>query len=86
MSKGKDYTHIFDQIAKKNHTTVEEVRREMELAIRMAFGNPDPKIQEEWAKIPYEGKEPTPEEVITYVMNQARKGNKQVLPGQSLQW
>lgn len=86
MNKGTDYTHIFNQIAMKNHTTVAEVRREMELAIRMAFANPDPKIQDAWAKIPYKGEEPTPEEVITYVVNQARKGNKNVLPGQSLQW
>jgi len=86
MSKGKDHTHIFEQIAKENNTTVAEVRGEMEIAIRAAFGNPDPKIQDGWAKIPYKGEEPTPEEVITYVMRQARKGNADVLSQQFFKW
>ena len=82
MSTRKDYTHVFNQIAKNNHTTVAEVRREMEIAIQAAFRNSDPKIQDIWTKIPYEGEEPTPEEVITYVVRQTRKGNTSVLPCQ----
>lgn len=79
MSKQNDYTHVFEQIAQANHTTVVEVRREIQVAIRAAMGNPDPKIQDEWAKIPYRGKEPTPEEVMTYIICRARKGDQSVL-------
>lgn len=79
MSKQNDYTHVFEQIAQANHTTVLEVRREMQVAIRAAFGNPDPKIQDVWTKIPYEGEEPTPEEVMTYIIHRTRTGEKGVL-------
>jgi len=78
MGKRKDYTHIFEQIAKENNTTVAEVRREMEVAIRAAIENPDPKVQDEWTKIPYKGEEPTPEEVIAYVTRHVKKGNVDV--------
>jgi len=79
MGKRKDYTHIFEQIAKENNTTVAEVRREMEVAIRAAIENPDPKVRDEWTKIPYKGEEPTPEEVIAYVSRQVKKGNVGIL-------
>ena len=79
MSKQKDYTHIFERIAIDNHTTVSEVRREMEIAIRAGFENPDPKVQAQWAKVPRKGEIPTPEELITYVVRQAKKENVDVL-------
>ena|GEM_PF-506593 len=79
MGKRKDYTHIFEQITKENNTTVAEVRRETEVAIRAAIENPDPKVRDEWTKIPYKGEEPTPEEVIAYVSRQVKKGNVGIL-------
>ena len=35
MNKEKEYTHIFEEIVARNHTTVEEVRREMEIVSRL---------------------------------------------------
>jgi hypothetical protein len=86
MSKRKDYTHIFERIAAENHATVTDVRREMEIAIRAGFENPDPKVQAEWAKIPYKGEFPTPEEVMTYVVRRAKKGNATALLRRYLTW
>lgn len=86
MGKEKGYTHIFEEIAARNHTTVEEVRREMELAIRVGFNNPDPKVQAQWAKIPRKGDIPTPDELITYVVRKAKKENAETLLRRYLLW
>lgn len=53
-------------VAAKEGISVEEVRREVQLAIDEAMKNPDPKIQAEWRKIPKKGKKPTPEEVVEF--------------------
>lgn len=58
-------------IAAKEGISVEEVRREIQLAIDDAMKNPDPKVQAEWRKIPKKGKKPTPEEVIEFVSKAA---------------
>lgn len=58
-------------IAAKEGISVEEVRREIQLAIDEAMKNPDPKVQAEWRKIPKKGKKPTPEEVIEFVSKAA---------------
>jgi hypothetical protein len=86
MSKQKGYTHIFEEIAARNHTTVEEVRREIEAAIRAGFNNPDPKVQAQWAKIPRKGDIPTPEELITYVVRQAKQNDAEALLRRYLLW
>ena len=36
------------EVARKNHTTVEEVRKEIRLAMIAAMCNPDPAIQKRW--------------------------------------
>ena len=58
-------------IAAKEGISVEEVSREIQLAIDDAMKNPDPKVQAEWRKIPKKGKKPTPEEVIEIVSKAA---------------
>ena len=63
-----EYTHIFAQIAAQNHTTVEEVRREMEHAMLEGYENPDPGILARWASLPRQGDIPTPEELIEHVV------------------
>ena len=50
------------EVARKNHTTVEEVRKEI----------PDPAIQKRWNAIPHAGDTLTPEDFITYVASQCR--------------
>ena len=79
MSKQKDYTHIFERIAAENRTTVAEVRRNMEATIRVGFSDPDPEVRAEWAKIPCKDVMPTPDELLAYVVRQAKKDNVDVL-------
>lgn len=86
MSKNKNFTHIFERIAVKHNTTVEEVRREIEVAIQAGFNNPDPKVQAQWAKIPRKGDIPTPDELITYVVRQAKQNDAEALLRRYLLW
>lgn len=44
-----------------------EVYREIDFCISEAMKNPDPKVQEEWRKIPCKGAAPTPEELLDYL-------------------
>lgn len=60
-------TQILAQIANDNNTSAENVRREIELALKAAQSVPDPAIQSRWASIPKEGKEPTLEEFLEYM-------------------
>ena len=60
------------EVARKNHTTVEEVRKEIRLAMIVAMCNPDPAIQKRWNAIPHAGDTLTPEDFITYVASQCR--------------
>jgi hypothetical protein len=82
----KGFTHIFERIAAEHHTTLEEVRREMEVAIRVGINNPDPKVQAQWAKIPRKGDIPTPDELITYVVRQAKQNDAEALLQRYLLW
>ena len=60
------------EVARKKHTTVEEVRKEIRLAMIAAMCNPDPAIQKRWNAIPHAGDTLTPEDFITYVASQCR--------------
>lgn len=86
MSKKQELTHIFERIAAERNTTVGEVRREIELAIQAGLQNPDPKVQAQWAKIPRRGDVSTPDELITYVVRQAKKEGTDVLLRRYLMW
>lgn len=59
-----DFQKILERIAKENHTTPEEVYREMQIAIDAAYDNPDPEIRKNWETITFKGDRPTPEEVV----------------------
>jgi hypothetical protein len=57
---------LFEQVAEERGITVFEVRNRIAEAIRFGRSSPDPDIQKIWAKIPFEGEEPTPEELMYY--------------------
>lgn len=57
--KGKQ---IIKQIAKENGISMDEVRSDMEIAIKEAYHNPD--TRQEWSRLFGEGILPTPEEFI----------------------
>lgn len=54
------------EVARRHHTTVEEVRREIRLAMAMAMCNPAPATRKIWGEIPCDGNVLTPEDLITY--------------------
>lgn len=54
------------QIARRERSSVETVRKHIQLAIISGMTNPNPAVQAQWAKIPCRGVYPTPEEVIAY--------------------
>ena len=58
------------EVARKNHTTLEEVRKEIRLAMIAAMCDPDPAIQRVWREIPCAGATLTPEDLITYIAKQ----------------
>lgn len=60
------------EVARRHHTTVEEVRKEIRLAMIAAMCDPDPAIQKRWNAIPHAGDTLTPEDFITYVASQCR--------------
>lgn len=62
------------EVARRHHTTVEEVRREIRLAMAMAMCNPDPATRKIWGEIPCDGNVLTPEDLITYAAMQCREG------------
>jgi hypothetical protein len=86
MNRKRDLTHIFERIAAEHHTTVEKVRREIELAIQVGLQNPDPKVQAQWAKIPRKGDVPTPDELIAYIVRQAKTEGADILLRRHLMW
>lgn len=71
----KEFKELLEAVAKQHNTTVEEVYKEMQIAIDAGFDNPDPEVQKMWKQIPFKGDRPTPEDVIPYVatMAQAQK-------------
>lgn len=54
------------EIAARDHTTPDMVRKHMQVAMLNGLISDDPKVKEEWAKIPRAGEIPTPEELIAY--------------------
>ncbi|MBO7184181.1 MAG: sporulation initiation factor Spo0A [Oscillospiraceae bacterium] len=68
MSNNK-FEEILIQIAKKNHSTPENVRKEMQYAMDMAMASSDPAVQARWATVPRKGERPTLEEFVCYMVS-----------------
>lgn len=65
--KKRNATAALEAVARRNNTTVEEVRREIAHAIAIGQSSPDPQVRELWRTIPRQGTQPTPEEVIGFL-------------------
>ena len=63
---------IIKQIAKQHHTTPEQVRKEMEAAMKEAKRSRDPAVQARWNAIPHKGEEVTLEELIKHIASIAK--------------
>lgn len=62
-----------EEIARKNNTTVDEVRLQIKVAMINGLVSEDPKIKAFWKSVPKEGEVPTPEELIAYTADIVRK-------------
>ena len=66
----RNFEEILTVIARKHHSTVDDVRREMEITLQDGLSNPDPAVRAQWARIPSKGPTPTLEELVTYIAAQ----------------
>lgn len=64
---------IYAQIARKHGTTVDEVKKEIKLAMLVGMCNQDPAVQKKWNSIPHDGDVPTPEELLIFLTSQLKK-------------
>ena len=46
---------ILERVAQENHTSLAEVRREIDAAIQTGLANTDPAVQAAWRTVPREG-------------------------------
>ncbi|MDO4567419.1 MAG: sporulation initiation factor Spo0A [Clostridia bacterium] len=67
MKEKTDAERAIRQLAMREGVTVEEVRRQMALAILAGLSDQDAAVQARWKKIPCKGEIPTPEELISYL-------------------
>lgn len=61
-----DMNSILERVAQENHTSLSEVRREIDAAIQAGLANTDPAVQAAWRTVPYKGDVPTAEELILW--------------------
>ena len=63
-----EFRAVVLRIAEAHGVSVEQVWRDMDLAVEAARNNPDPKARAEFAQIPCKGDTPTTEEFMAYVV------------------
>lgn len=71
----RDKKWIFEQVAKKYHTTPDEVYSEIQKMIHECIQDPNPAVRKQWEKISPNGEVPTPEELIDYSVNLLKEKN-----------
>jgi hypothetical protein len=80
MKDPEDYTDFFEHVAAERHVTAAEVRAELEAVIRAKLAEGDPETLAKWAEIPRTGDVPTPDELVSYMIHQIKRGNADALP------
>lgn len=63
-----------EEVARREHKTVEEVRADMTEAMLEGWNSSDPAARALWQTIPCEGEMPTPEELIAWAGKRLRDG------------
>lgn len=61
------------KLAKQKGISERNVRYEIEIAIKEAMKSPEPQAQAFWKSIPHKGEQPTPEEVIAYIVDMVKQ-------------
>jgi len=59
---------ILTKVAYKQHSTVQQVRNEIMIAMKEAQQSSDPNVQAMWAGIPRQGDVPTLEEFMAFLI------------------
>ena len=59
---------FFERLAEQRHTTVEDIRKQIEARIQAGLHDPDPVRRAQWERIPHAGEAPTPEEWLRYAV------------------
>ena len=72
MKSHINHDSIFEKIAAAHHVTVEEVRREIELAMQSGLESPDPEVQKNWETVKKSGQKPTPDEFIEEIAQRVK--------------
>ncbi|MEA4911675.1 MAG: hypothetical protein VB092_03550 [Oscillospiraceae bacterium] len=67
MRKKIDAGKAIRTIAMREGVAVEEVRKQIKLAMLAGLCSQDPVIQARWKKVPCKGDAPMPEELIIYI-------------------
>lgn len=67
----QDIDGIIRQIARQQGVSEREVIDEMQKAIDIGYGSPDPAVRAQWASMPFPVK-PTPQELILYLANKLK--------------
>lgn len=73
-----EFKELMEKVAEKNNTTADEVYAEIQKAIVYGTSHSDMEVKKNWEKIPHEKEMPSPEEVISYLVNQLLCGGEEL--------
>ncbi len=71
--KKRKLNKVMNTIGRGEGISSKEVEKEIQSTIDSGFDNPDAAIRAEWAKVPFKGERPTPQEVIEYLCKEMKK-------------
>ena len=69
----REYIKLLRKVAKQQGVPVEEVRREIDTALKFAQTNPNLSVQAKLANVPRKGDAPTAPEIISYFAKEVKK-------------
>ena len=69
----RNFNKVMNAIGKAEGISPKEVEKEIQIAINSGFDHPDAAVRAAWAKVPFHGERPTPQEVIEYLCNKMKK-------------
>lgn len=67
---------ILNELARIHHVRPEDIRKDMEEAMRVGMETQDPNVRMRWQQIPKSGDTLTLEEFLEYLLNLTREKNQ----------
>lgn len=65
---------IYRRVAVRHQTSVDNVKKQIKLTMIAGMCSQDSEIQKKWNEIPHVGDVPTPEELLIFLSDKAKKG------------